>query len=67
VAKVLRDADYVRRAMQVVSIPTDLPIPEADLTRPRGEPDARVYDLAKRFALTTPVDKLAEVLAASGK
>jgi 5'-3' exonuclease len=37
--KVRRDLDYVERAAKVVTIPTDLPIPDVDLTRPRRAPD----------------------------
>ncbi|MFN2389826.1 MAG: 5'-3' exonuclease H3TH domain-containing protein [Actinomycetota bacterium] len=37
--KVRRDLDYVRRAVQVVTIPTDLPLPKLDITRPRRAPD----------------------------
>jgi 5'-3' exonuclease len=56
--KVRRDLDYVKRAVQVVTIPTDLPLPDADLTRPRTEPDAAVYPLAERFGLKNAVHRL---------
>jgi 5'-3' exonuclease len=34
-SRVRRDLGYIERAVKVVTIPTDLPIPEVDLTRPR--------------------------------
>ena len=61
--KVRRDLDYVERAVKVVSIPTDLPIPEVDLTRPRREPGATVVSLAERHALGGPVRRLVAALA----
>jgi 5'-3' exonuclease len=56
--KVLRDLDYIRRAVQVVTIATDLPIPDEDLTRPRGDPEEAVYSLARGFGLANVVDGL---------
>ena len=61
-SKVRRDLDYVERALKVVTIPTDLPIPEVDLTRPRREPDATVVALAERHALAGPVRRLVAAL-----
>jgi len=61
-SKVRRDLDYVERALKVVTIPTDLPIPEVDLTRPRREPDATVVALAERHALAGPVLRLVAAL-----
>lgn len=60
--KVRRDLDYVKRAAQVVAIPTDLPIPEVDLSRPRDEPDGRVHELGARFGIGGPVRRLAAAL-----
>jgi 5'-3' exonuclease len=60
--KVARDLDYVQRAAQVASIPTDLPIPEVDLTRPRPEPDKKTEALAKRNGLSGPVGRLVSAL-----
>jgi 5'-3' exonuclease len=56
--KVRRDLDYVERAVKVVTIPTDLPIPEVDLARPRRQPDAIVVSIAERYALGGPVRRL---------
>ena len=63
--KVRRDLDYVKRAAQVVHIPTDLPIPEVDLTRPRSEPDPAILDLAERNGVGGPVRRL--TAAVTGK
>jgi 5'-3' exonuclease len=60
--KVRRDLDYVERAVKVVTIPTDLPIPKVDLTRPRRPPDATVLSLAERHALGGPVRRLVAAL-----
>jgi 5'-3' exonuclease len=60
--KVRRELDYVERAVKVVSIPTDLPLPDVDLTRPRGEPDEAVYPLAERFGLLGAVRRLVTAL-----
>lgn len=60
--KVRRDLDYVERAVKVVTIPTDLPIPDVDLTRPRGEPDAAVSSLAERYALGGAFRRLGSAL-----
>lgn len=62
-AKVRRDLDYVKRAAQVVAIPTDLPIPDEDLTRPREEPDAALYEMADRYALGGALRRLTSALA----
>ena len=62
-SKVRRDLDYVTRAAQVVAIPTDLPIPDADLTRPREEPDASVYELADEHGLGGALRRLGAALS----
>lgn len=61
-SKVRRDLDYVERAVKVVTIPTDLPIPEVDLTRPRREPDATVFSLAERYGLAGALRRLVAAL-----
>lgn len=61
-SKVRRDLDYVERAVKVVTIPTDLPITEVDLTRPRREPDATVVSLAERHALGGALRRLGAAL-----
>jgi 5'-3' exonuclease len=57
--KVARELDYVERAVQVVTIPTDLPLPAVDLTRPRTDLRKRTEALAKRSGLLGPVQRLA--------
>jgi 5'-3' exonuclease len=61
-AKVRRDRDYVARALQVVTIPTDLPLPAVDLTRPRSKPDESVYPFADGFRLGNAVRRLVAAL-----
>jgi 5'-3' exonuclease len=65
-SKVRRDLDYVERALKVVTIPTDLPIPDVDLTRPRREPDATVVSLAERYGLGGAVRRLVAALSRPG-
>ena len=65
-SKVRRDLDYVERALKVVTIPTDLPIPDVDLTRPRREPDATVVKLAERYGLGGAVRRLVAALSRPG-
>lgn len=64
IGKVRRELDYVKRAVKVVTIPTDLPIPDVDLTRPRGEPDASLYAVAAAAGLEGALRRLVE--ASSG-
>ena len=61
--KVKRDIDYVKRAVQVVTIPTDLPLPDLDLTRPRGKPDPALLEKAESYALGGAVRRLVTALA----
>jgi 5'-3' exonuclease len=65
-SKVRRDLDYVERAIKVVTIPTDLPIPDVDLTRPRREPDATVVELAERYGLGGALRRLVAALSPPG-
>ena len=60
--KVRRDLDYIERAVQVVTIPTDLPLPLVDLTRPRGDAQPGVFALAERWGLLGPVRRLVATL-----
>nr|MBA3349811.1 flap endonuclease [Actinomycetota bacterium] len=60
--KVYGSLNYIQRALQVVSIPTDLPIPAVDLTRPRRQPDEAVFALAEQNGLTDAVRSLTTVL-----
>jgi 5'-3' exonuclease len=61
--KIAAQLDYVERARKVVTIPTDLPLPELDLTRPRAEPPKNVHELAARYGLGGPIRRLAKALA----
>ncbi|MBW3594789.1 MAG: 5'-3' exonuclease [Actinobacteria bacterium] len=60
--KVRRDLDYVRRAAKVVEIPTDLPIPDIDLARPREEPDESAYEMADEWGLGGALRRLVAAL-----
>jgi 5'-3' exonuclease len=60
--KVRRDLDYVTRAAQVVTIPTDLPIPDVDLSRPRRKPDDSVYEIADGSGLGGALRRLVAAL-----
>jgi hypothetical protein len=60
--KVARDLDYVKAAVQVVTIPTDLPLPDVVLTRPREDPDPAVYPLAEKWSLGGAVRRLVAAL-----
>jgi 5'-3' exonuclease len=60
--KVRRDLDYIKAAVQVVTIPTDLPLPDVDLTRPRKDPDPAVYPLAEQWSLGGAVRRLVAAL-----
>jgi 5'-3' exonuclease len=62
IGKVRRELDYVKRAEKVVTIPTDLPIPVVDLTRPRGEPDPSLYETAEDAGLGGALRRLVEAL-----
>ena len=64
-AKVRRDLDYVKRAVQVVTIPTDLPIPDVDITRPRDEPDESIYSVAEEWGLGGALRRLVAALTGS--
>jgi 5'-3' exonuclease len=63
IGKVRRDLDYVKRAMQVVTIPTDLPLPDVDLTRPREKPEESIYPVVRGMALEGAVRRLATAIA----
>jgi len=60
--KVAADVDYVEKAVQVVTIPTDLPIPDVDLTRPRPEMTPELEQLGERHGLLNPVRRLVSAL-----
>src|SRR5439155_7489891 len=60
--KVAADVDYVEKAVRVVTIPTDLPIPDVDLTRPRPELTKELEQLGERHGLLNPVRRLVSAL-----
>ncbi len=62
-AKVRHEAEYVRRAAQVVSIVTDLPLGPVDTTRPRDLPRDEIIAAAERFGLRGPIAALLDALA----
>ena len=64
--KVKRELDYVERAFKVVTIPTDLPIPEVDISRPRQEPEAHIFELAEQYALGGQLGRLVGALTGAG-
>jgi 5'-3' exonuclease len=64
--KVRRDLDYIERAVRVVTIPTDLPLPDVDLTRPRAGPDGSIYGVAERFGLSGALRRLVAALERKG-
>lgn len=61
--KVRRELDYVKRARKVVAIPTDLPIPEVDLSRPTQGPPKEAHEMAERYGLGGALKRLAGALS----
>ncbi len=62
-AKVRRQADYVRRAARVVTIATDLPLGPVDLSRPRDLPRTEIAAAAGRFGLERSITALLDALS----
>jgi 5'-3' exonuclease len=60
--KVRSALDYIDRAVRVATIPTDLPLPAMDLTRPREDPDPAAYPLAERHGLGGALRRLVAAL-----
>ncbi|MDQ3987320.1 MAG: 5'-3' exonuclease [Actinomycetota bacterium] len=60
--KIRRDLNYIERAVQVVTIPTDLPLPSVDLTRPREDPGPDVVAVAEQWGLVGAVRRLVAAL-----
>jgi 5'-3' exonuclease len=60
--RVRRDRDYIERAVKVVTIPTDLPLPEIDLARPRAISKEAALSAAQRYGLANAVTRLASAL-----
>lgn len=61
-AKVRRDLDYVKRAVQVVTIPTDLPILKVNIKRPRRGPSKTIYPIAQEWGLEGALRRLVTAL-----
>jgi 5'-3' exonuclease len=61
-SRVQRDLDYIERAVQVVTIPTDLPLPKMDLTRPSGDPDPALEPYARDYGLAGASRRLVAAL-----
>jgi 5'-3' exonuclease len=61
-SRVWRDRAYVERAVKVVRIPTDLPVPEVDLTRPRSVSTRPVRSVARGYGLENAVNRLVAAL-----
>ena len=62
IGKVRHDIDYVKRAAKVARIPVDLPLPDVDLARPRSEPDASLFPVAKQAGLEGALRRLVEAM-----
>lgn len=60
--KVRGALDYIERALEVVTIPTDLPLAPVDTTRTRDDPGRSAKALAERWGLGDPVDGLISAL-----
>ena len=65
--RVKRDLAYIERALQVVTIPLDLPLPEIDLTAPRGDPDEALDAVAQRYGLAGAARRLVASLKRPSK
>lgn len=60
--KVRKGLDYVDRATQVVLISDEAPIGEVDMTRPSGVGTPELMELAERYGLKNPVERLLTAL-----
>ncbi|MGH2805813.1 MAG: 5'-3' exonuclease [Actinomycetota bacterium] len=60
--KVRREADYVRRAVQVVTIATDVDLDEGDATRPKDLPRDEIIAAAEAVGLKSPITSLLDAL-----
>ena len=61
-SRVATQIDYVERARRVVAIPRDLPLPDVDLTRPRGDAPDELFVAAEGMGLTNAVNRLVAAL-----
>lgn len=64
-AKVKRDLDYLKRAVEVVTIRTDAPLSDLDLSRPRDIPQDKILAKARKHGLRSPVRSLLSALGSS--
>ena len=64
-AKVKRDLDYVKRSVEVVTIRTDVPLPDIDITRPRELPADEILAEALDFGIQGRVRRLVSALTGS--
>lgn len=63
-AKVRNELDYVKRAIKVVTIATDVLLPQVDLTRPRAV-DPSVVERAASYGLESPIRRLIGALTSA--
>lgn len=66
-SKIRSHLDYITRAQQVVTIATDLPVPDVDLARPRSVPEDAIVPTAEGFGLGGPVRRLLAALGSAGQ
>lgn len=60
--KVRRGLDYVDRAARVALISDEAPVGEVDMRRPSGKATPELMELAERFGLKNPVERLLTAL-----
>lgn len=60
-AKVRNEIDYVKRAVKVVTIANNVPLPEVNLTRPTSV-DGSVIEQAATYGLESPIKRLVGAL-----
>lgn len=64
--KVRRGLDYVDRAAKVVLITDEAPVGQLDMARPSGEATPELMELASRYGLNRPVERLLTALRRLG-
>lgn len=64
--KVANSVDYLDRAVQVSLITADAPVERVVMERPSGESNPELTEMAARYGLTTPVNRLLGALSRSG-
>lgn len=65
--KIARALDYLDKAAQVALISADAPIGEVDMSRPDGRPLPGLEELAERWRLTNPIERLLAALASGNQ